>query len=322
MTTPNDLPSVGTEDIVQRVADLVQKHATAYAHDRFQQASNFEEKIDEKVRSLAAERDELASRVRELEGENDRLIKALGECRDIFPAPPRGGAAEHEWMQAMGCPESVPNFIRAALAAQPGSVGEPERMQDRLLNALERAARAETALRALVDECGNDVTPGWEERMTQCINSASELLAAAPTEAKPAQPCGHPESLLLKSAETGEPLYCEACDDKSGRRDAEQRETELLAANQALREKIAALSKPAQDAVDATIPLDKEELAQLIASMLYGTYHCTRVWEAWNVGTMSRDDFEPVDESETPTEIADAIIDAIRAAISAKKGQK
>lgn len=73
-------------------------------------------------------------------------------------------------------------------------------------------------------------------------NELCELVrkAAVPTEAEPAQPCGHPESLLLKSAETGEPLYCEACDDKSGRRDAEQRETELLAANQALREEIAA----------------------------------------------------------------------------------
>lgn len=44
-----------------------------------------------------------------------------------------------------------------------------------------------------------------------------------------AQPCGHPASLLLRSAETGEPLYCELCDDKSARRDAEQREQELLA---------------------------------------------------------------------------------------------
>jgi hypothetical protein len=46
----------------------------------------------------------------------------------------------------------------------------------------------------------------------------------------PALPCGHPASLLLRSAETGEPLYCELCDDKSGRRDAEQCETELRAA--------------------------------------------------------------------------------------------
>lgn len=39
--------------------------------------------------------------------------------------------------------------------------------------------------------------------------------------------CGHPSSLMLKSAETGDDLYCELCDAQSGRRDAEQREAEL-----------------------------------------------------------------------------------------------
>jgi hypothetical protein len=42
--------------------------------------------------------------------------------------------------------------------------------------------------------------------------------------------CEHPAALLVRSAETGEPLYCELCDDKSGRRDAEQREVDLGAA--------------------------------------------------------------------------------------------
>lgn len=62
---------------------------------------------------------------------------------------------------------------------------------------------------------------------------------------------------------------------------------------------------------------DREALADLIAEHLRGTYHCTRVWNAWNVGTMSQEDFEPIDESDTPGEIADAIIaklDADRAA--------
>ena len=45
----------------------------------------------------------------------------------------------------------------------------------------------------------------------------------------PALTCEHPASLLLRSAETGEPLYCELCDDKSGRRDAVQCEAELRA---------------------------------------------------------------------------------------------
>ena len=63
--------------------------------------------------------------------------------------------------------------------------------------------------------------------------------------------------------------------------------------------------------------LDREALVDLIAEHLRGTYHCNRVWEAWNIGTMSQEDFEPVDESDTPGEIADAIIaklDADRAA--------
>ena len=43
-------------------------------------------------------------------------------------------------------------------------------------------------------------------------------------------PCGHPAELMLASAETGEPLYCELCDAQSGRRDAETMEAELRAA--------------------------------------------------------------------------------------------
>lgn len=53
---------------------------------------------------------------------------------------------------------------------------------------------------------------------------------------------------------------------------------------------------------------DVDALADKIAECLHGTYHCNRVWEAWHVGTMSQDDFEPVDESETPREIAEEIV--------------
>lgn len=55
---------------------------------------------------------------------------------------------------------------------------------------------------------------------------------------------------------------------------------------------------------------NREALTELIAGHLSGTYHCTRVWSAWNVGTMSQDDFEDVGESDTPTELADAILDS------------
>ena len=63
----------------------------------------------------------------------------------------------------------------------------------------------------------------------------------------------------------------------------------------------------AAQAGPAQAPLTVEALADKIAELLRGTYHCNRVWEAWSVGTMSEDDFEPVDESETPHEIAEAL---------------
>lgn len=36
--------------------------------------------------------------------------------------------------------------------------------------------------------------------------------------------CGHPSSLMLRSAETGKALYCELCDERKRRRDAESME--------------------------------------------------------------------------------------------------
>ena len=71
------------------------------------------------------------------------------------------------------------------------------------------------------------------------------------------------------------------------------------------RDGVASLSANAGEPRNA---IDRDALIDAIAQGLHGTWHCTRVWEAWHVGTMSQDDFEPVDESETPTEIADAVL--------------
>jgi len=53
----------------------------------------------------------------------------------------------------------------------------------------------------------------------------------------------------------------------------------------------------------------KDELVDKIAEALSCTYHCTRVWSAWQVGTMTVDDFSPVDDSDLPHEIADMILE-------------
>lgn len=58
---------------------------------------------------------------------------------------------------------------------------------------------------------------------------------------------------------------------------------------------------------------DRQALIDLIAEGLHDTYHCLRVWNAWNVGTMTQEDFEPVDESDTPAEIADSIMNLLAA---------
>ena len=77
------------------------------------------------------------------------------------------------------------------------------------------------------------------------------------------------------------------------------------AAAQGFSDGVASLSANAGEPRNA---IARDALIDAIAQGLHGTWHCTRVWEAWHVGTMSQDDFEPVDESETPTEIADAVL--------------
>lgn len=65
-------------------------------------------------------------------------------------------------------------------AARRAPAAPMPKCKDRLLAALERAISAETALRQLIDEAGNDMTPGWEDRLSACIDRGNELLAAAP----------------------------------------------------------------------------------------------------------------------------------------------
>lgn len=67
------------------------------------------------------------------------------------------------------------------------------------------------------------------------------------------------------------------------------------------------LSRAAPRAPQAVPAQVVEAMTDKIAEMLRGTFHCHRVWSAWQVGTMSEDDFSPVEESDTPREIAEAV---------------
>jgi len=71
----------------------------------------------------------------------------------------------------------------------------------------------------------------------------------------------------------------------------------------------------------ADVP-DRDAFAELINSHMTGVYHCTRVWEAWNYGTMSESDFIPAGESSLAGEIADEILSTAVAALIAREAEQ
>lgn len=59
----------------------------------------------------------------------------------------------------------------------------------------------------------------------------------------------------------------------------------------------------------AAVPApSKATLAQVLRDGLAGALYCNRTWSAWQVGTMTEDDFSTVDESDTPEELADVVL--------------
>lgn len=61
---------------------------------------------------------------------------------------------------------------------------------------------------------------------------------------------------------------------------------------------------------DAGLSLTHTQLHDIIGEHLTAAYACTRVWDAWSVGTMSQDDFTPLAETDFQDELADAILAA------------
>jgi hypothetical protein len=60
----------------------------------------------------------------------------------------------------------------------------------------------------------------------------------------------------------------------------------------------------------------KPQIAAALKEALGEALDCTRVWEAWSVGTMSADDFALVAEDEDRlSEIVEAVLAPVRAAL-------
>lgn len=125
-----------------------------------------------------------------------------------------------------------------------------------------------------------------------------------------------------KLAQALRDLLSYAAENDPGQGDPERDDPRITAAAEALAAHEAAPQHAGRADAQPVDKLDaptREALADVIATGLSGTWHCTRVWRAWDVGTMSQDDFEPVDESDTPGEIAEAIL-AMLAARAEKGG--
>lgn len=64
------------------------------------------------------------------------------------------------------------------------------------------------------------------------------------------------------------------------------------------------IEQPKQD-----VDLEKDALREIVISHFRGgDYACTRAWEAWQYGTMTQDDFIPLEETERVDEMVDLVM--------------
>ncbi|WP_197672302.1 hypothetical protein [Cupriavidus nantongensis] len=90
---------------------------------------------------------------------------------------------------------------------------------------------------------------------------------------------------------------------------------EQIRAKQAAKPKHSPLPEHVPSAAPAALTDDqREKVSEAVAGALGNAYDCMRVWSAWGMGTMGRDDFALVaEDSDRVAEIADAAIGAILA---------
>lgn len=147
--------------------------------------------------------------------------------------------AEWEGFEYRDAPASSPVPAAVDVGAAQAETAQAAPAATGLLHdedALHSIERAADLLEGYAEFIKSDVMAADIERHPYLpeVEGVAEELRELSALAAPLMPCGHSRSLMLRSAETGEPLYCEACDDKSGRRDAEEMELALHATNKEL----------------------------------------------------------------------------------------
>lgn len=187
------------------------------------------------------------------------VIKSLGAAlrRLTLVARTSGGVAGHDPELVSACEQAEQALTMRGIAQAVSQPAVPVVSDEQIIRA---AVSAMPSTNPLVAEDligghtmhteAEDIVVIWKAGVQwQALHTAT-------------QPCGHPVSLVIRSAESGEALYCEACDDKSGRRDAEMREAELLEANQKLRDEILALRPAVEPMTDERAAFEARVVAE------------------------------------------------------------
>ena len=75
------------------------------------------------------------------------VVKALAECRDIFPIPSEGHKLESRWLNAMGSPESVPDYLKECVEDLHRQIEDKELELKKLATAFQAQQRELASLR-------------------------------------------------------------------------------------------------------------------------------------------------------------------------------
>ena len=90
---------------------------------------------------------------------HEALTTALAACRDAFPVPASGSAAEFEWQGAMTDPLGVPAYVRACAAPPAQEARDGCTLSSRIAELTEQHGSLRAAARSL------DFDPGYLARL-------------------------------------------------------------------------------------------------------------------------------------------------------------
>ncbi|GAA0493452.1 hypothetical protein GCM10009097_06610 [Pigmentiphaga daeguensis] len=274
---------------------------------------------DDETEGLRAHIALLKASLAQCERELDELrVAAQAPQEPEEPLPPPGiHAAVHYagWLrrEAHRHQEPKAGVLRQAARMLDVLKAECGRLHQELIDAQAPAVPPEKPLPDLMMASYHEAV-GWNACRAAMLANSPAVAPAVPEESTTAARDEFP--MLYDSLDALDERAAEQPERIGTQRHLSSLRTSIQAVVQKLSLARARISDLESAASAEPVALDRDTLVDLIAVHLSGTYHCTRVWSAWSFGTMSEDDFEDVSESDTPSELADAILARLAAPVA------